>query len=468
MNETASDVITAIRENRERFIAFCSSLTAEQVSRPVPDSTWLVQDFVAHLATLDPLMEPLFLGTAQIEGAGATAATGDFDVDAFNDAAVASRRDWPLARVLDEAATNRERLVGVIAGLTDEQVASSMHFSGDAKRGAGTWPMKLFLTGWAQHDPIHVADMLRALPERAEDPELVAWLESPFVKGYQRAMNPERPAGVIDMRLIAEGREAEIFAWEDGRVLRLFRDTDAASRLQREATAMRAVRQVVPLVPEVFGDTVVDGRPGLIMERIDGVDLITAVARKPWLVWHISTTTGRAHAEINGIQAPPEIEPLHDRLERLIRRSDLVPDGLKDFALRELLSLPGGTALCHGDLHPGNILDSPRGPIVIDWANVARGDATADFARSVMMGRLGSFPAGTPRVVRVGRVPGIKLYEVGYVRAYRRLRPVDMRLVARWQVVRAADRLAEGIPEERAPLLKLLERARGANSQPAS
>jgi hypothetical protein len=47
----------------------------------------------------------------------------------------------------------------------------------------------VFLSGWAQHDPIHVADMLKALPERAADAELKAWLDSPFVSGYQAIMN---------------------------------------------------------------------------------------------------------------------------------------------------------------------------------------------------------------------------------------------------------------------------------------
>jgi hypothetical protein len=31
--------------------------------------------------------------------------------------------------------------------------------------------------------------MMRALPERADDAELKAWLDSPYVAGYQKAMN---------------------------------------------------------------------------------------------------------------------------------------------------------------------------------------------------------------------------------------------------------------------------------------
>jgi aminoglycoside phosphotransferase (APT) family kinase protein len=259
---------------------------------------------------------------------------------------------------------------------------------------------------------------------------------------------------------IAQGREAEIFAWDDGTVLRLFRDGDAGERLRREALAMGAVRQVLPLVPEVFGETVVDGRPGLIMERVDGADLMTVLGRKPARIWNVGKETGRLHAEINGVDAPPEIETLHERIERVVRRSGRVPAELAEFALKELRSLPEGKGLCHGDFHPGNILEAESGPMVIDWANVTRGDATADFARSRMMGRLGSLPPGTPLVIRLFRRPGIKLYEAAYVRGYRSVRAVDMELAARWEIVRAADRMAEGIEEERPVLLRSLERAR--------
>jgi aminoglycoside phosphotransferase (APT) family kinase protein len=268
--------------------------------------------------------------------------------------------------------------------------------------------------------------------------------------------------GVAELTRIAQGREAEIFAWDDGTVLRLFRDGDAAARLRREALAMRSVRNVLPIVPQVFGETVVDGRPGLILERVDGPDLMTVLGRRPARIWEIGKATGRLHAEINGVDAATEIETLHERIERVVRRSAFVPAELGEFALKELRSLPEGVALCHGDFHPGNILEAKSGPMVIDWANVARGDAAADFARSRMMGWLGSLPPGTPLLIRLLRRPGIKLYEAAYVRGYRSVRVVDMDLASRWEIVRAADRLAEGIDEERTALLRLLERARVA------
>jgi hypothetical protein len=192
-SEAINNVIAAIEENRRRFEQFCYSLSDEELDRPVPDSTWIVRDFAAHLATLDPMMQAMF--DATIAGdqfrpeAHVHERDGGFDVDAFNDEVVAERRSWPLAQVFEEGAAQRQKLIDSLAGMTDEQIAQPMYFSGDAKRRAGKIPLNLFLAGWAQHDPIHVADMLKALPERAGDPDIKSWIENPFVAGYQKAMN---------------------------------------------------------------------------------------------------------------------------------------------------------------------------------------------------------------------------------------------------------------------------------------
>jgi aminoglycoside phosphotransferase (APT) family kinase protein len=39
-----------------------------------------------------------------------------------------------------------------------------------------------------------------------------------------------------------------------------------------------------------------------------------------------------------------------------------------------------GGGLVHLDLHPGNVVLTASGPMVIDWPNAARGDGLADVA----------------------------------------------------------------------------------------
>jgi len=189
-SETVAGIIDSIRGHREKFGRFCRSLSDEEMARPVPDSSWVVKDFVSHLGTLDPELARTFEAAAagRPEDAGRNPDGTPFDLDGFNDAQGAERRDWPLERILEEAADNRVALIETLERLTDEDIAQMMHFQGDAKRSPAQLPLKVFLLGWSLHDPIHVADMLKALPERADDPDLAAWLSHPVIQGYQQAM----------------------------------------------------------------------------------------------------------------------------------------------------------------------------------------------------------------------------------------------------------------------------------------
>jgi len=189
--ERIQKTIDTIKDERRRFEAFCRSLSEEELARPVPDSTWIVRDFIPHLGTLDTELIRWFEGVANgIPDATARDADGQpFDLDGWNDSTVAERREWTLDKVFDEATANREKLIATLEKLTDEQTDSVARFGGDSKRPPADVPLKLFLAGWAHHDAIHVADMLKALPERADHPEMKAWLAHPAVAWYQQTMS---------------------------------------------------------------------------------------------------------------------------------------------------------------------------------------------------------------------------------------------------------------------------------------
>lgn len=190
-SESVERLIRMFRDNRERFVAFCGSLSEEELARPVPNSTWQVKDFVSHLATLDTEITRWFesVMAGDTKGPGQNPDGTRFDIDQWNDAAIAERKGWTLDQIFTEAAPNREKMLETLARMTDEQIEQVVHFPGDNKRDPADVPFKLFLFGLARHDPIHVADMLKALPERADDADLRAWLDDPAVKWYQDAMS---------------------------------------------------------------------------------------------------------------------------------------------------------------------------------------------------------------------------------------------------------------------------------------
>jgi aminoglycoside phosphotransferase (APT) family kinase protein len=260
------------------------------------------------------------------------------------------------------------------------------------------------------------------------------------------------------LKKIAEGREAEIFAWGDGTVLRLLRDDANTARLEHEADAMRAAASCGVPVPAPGEILTYDGRAGMVMERVDGPDLLTLLARRPWTFGRVARMSGELHAALNAVPAPGTLPDLREACERHIRSLDVPTDleHLRAFALQTLASVPDGDALCHGDFHPGNIIDSVRGPVVIDWPNAARGDPDADYARALLLLKLGEPPPGSSLLLRTGAHVLRRLLLSRYRAAYAARRRPDPRAVARWQVVRAADRLSEGIEIERPRVIALL------------
>lgn len=253
--------------------------------------------------------------------------------------------------------------------------------------------------------------------------------------------------GVSQLKKIAEGREAEMFEWEDGRVLRLYREGQGGgagyqARLLEMASAC-GVR-----VPESYGVVELGGRTGIVMERIAGPDLLAEVGAKPWHLLHVGGIWGRTQADINSRQAPMELEPTRVRFQRIIERSPHIAGDFKEAALKQTGSLPDGNRLLHGDCHPANIMRHGDELVVIDWSNVSRGPAEADFYRSYLMCTLGDLPPGTPWLIRNFARFGRRILRGGFVRSYRRASKPDPAVVDAWKLPVVVARIAEGIEAE--------------------
>src|SRR4051794_38741886 len=160
---------------------------------------------------------------------------------------------------------------------------------------------------------------------------------------------------LAELKLIGQGREAEVFALDDARVLRLARSAGQSATLDAEHAALVSAAAAGAPVPQVYERVDVDGRPGLVLARLRDRSLLLEIGERPWRVWPISRTLGLLHARIHAAAAPESLPPAHERLrERL--SSPLVPDDLRARALARLNQLPRGDRPCHGDFPPGNVL----------------------------------------------------------------------------------------------------------------
>lgn len=144
-------------------------------------------------------------------------------------------------------------------------------------------------------------------------------------------------------RLLASGREADVYLRPDGLLVKRSRTgRDPAP----EAELMRYLsRHGIP-VPRVADASETD----LVMEYVPGPRMSQEVDAKPWRAGALGRELADLHRRLDDVPAP-------------------------DF-------LEGEGGLLHLDLHPGNVVLGPEGPVVVDWTSARRGDRRVDVALS--------------------------------------------------------------------------------------
>ncbi len=251
---------------------------------------------------------------------------------------------------------------------------------------------------------------------------------------------------------VAEGRTAEIFRWEEGRVLKLFRPGWGEGDARYEAGKAEAVHAAGLPVPAVHGVAQVDGRFGIVYEEIVGRPLMESLKNRPWALREAARLLADLHLQVHRAEIPA-LPRVTDRLTRAVERAPGLAEDARTSLLALLGRLPGGNAVCHGDFHPGNVYLTERGPIVLDWMDAARGNPLADVARTAVLFRAAVLPRDMPgrRVVDLTRRA---FYRV-YLRRYLAATPAAPGQLGAWMAVVAGARLAERIPgeEKRLPAL---------------
>jgi len=220
-------------------------------------------------------------------------------------------------------------------------------------------------------------------------------------------------------KLVASGRAADVYVYGDGLVLRRYRTPHGCLY---EAAVMQHVRAhgyPAPEVVEVSG-------PDIVMERVDGPTMLTALGSKPWKLREYSSTLARLLHELHAVPAPVWLQRKHE----------------------------DGDSMVHLDLHPDNVMLTARGPVVIDWSNAGRGNPYAEVADLWLLMSSAEIPGArvrgallsAGRKLFVNRV--IKRFDRDEVRRQlrvamgHRLQDRNMRPAERERIKRFVDRLA--------------------------
>lgn len=243
--------------------------------------------------------------------------------------------------------------------------------------------------------------------------------------------------------LVARGNTSSVFAWGEGAVVKVLLPGIPDSWADREAETTDLVHAAGLPAPAVLDLVMVEGRPGIVFERVTEASMWDQMVKNPEEIPTLSLVLAEMQAEVNETSAPTGLPRLSERLRENIQKAEGLTARERRAALFELDQLPDGDALCHFDVHPNNVLMGADKPVIIDWFDAAAGDPAADIVRSSLLMRQDAVESHLDCVD-----PSIiSQVHNEYLTCLLRTRDVDSDDLMRWEPTVMASRLAEPLPD---------------------
>lgn len=99
--------------------------------------------------------------------------------------------------------------------------------------------------------------------------------------------------------LIAEGRTAEVHAWNDNQVVKLFHPWCPADWVDQEIGISRAVSALEVPTPRFLDVVEIEGRRGIVYERVDGPSMNNLLFSKPWTLLRHARLLATLHTKMH-------------------------------------------------------------------------------------------------------------------------------------------------------------------------
>lgn len=264
---------------------------------------------------------------------------------------------------------------------------------------------------------------------------------------------------------IGEGGCSEVFEWEnDYKIIKLAKSNTTIYAMRREYDNSRIAWENKLSVPQPFELVDINGRPGIVFERIYGETLMEGFINRA----HLQSTqkeelketdpfidariTAQVLSEIHS-KSFPNMSSQREDIKDSIHRENYLTSDEKEAVIAMLDRLPNKQQLCHGDPNPGNIIIRDGEAIVIDWNNATIGNPEADLAEYIILIRFTILPKYLPNEI-VNYVHSIResIIET-FVDEYSKLTGITYDEIDTWIAPIAARKLSTDICEEERNLL---------------
>ena len=258
---------------------------------------------------------------------------------------------------------------------------------------------------------------------------------------------------------IAEGATAEVFLWDEDKILKLYHEGASPRETEQEAICAAIAYDAGLNTPAVIDTIIIENRQGIIFERVHGITMMEAIFANPQKLIPYAHLLAELQVDIHACTAS-KLPLQRQRLQYQIQSCSGLAEEIKAASLKDLDQLQADNAICHGDLHPENILLTAEEPVIIDWVDATQGSPLADVARTTLLLQTSELPSSMDEPRRQKAAEMRHLFCKAYLEHYRHIQSVSHEAIARWNLPVAAARLSEGIgTDEKAEILEFISAA---------
>lgn len=194
------------------------------------------------------------------------------------------------------------------------------------------------------------------------------------------------------MKLLGQGRTAEIFEYDDNKILKLFFEGKPKSDALKEYENLQIVNKRHIPSPKVYETIEVQRRFGIVEERISGKNGFEILFQNDDSTDFIKNMV-KIQNQLNSATISNDNTCISYKNSLKASLWSVKDEVEKNRIIKKIETLPDGTNLCHGDFHPGNLIVQNDGNlIIIDFVNLCYGPKLFDVARTYFLLSQGELP----------------------------------------------------------------------------
>ena len=199
---------------------------------------------------------------------------------------------------------------------------------------------------------------------------------------------PDKNEPTVPGKKLSEGLNANVYEWGTDRIIKLFKASYPTDKVTEEYYNALAVKnlnfkkaEVVELKKTEFGF-------GIIYKKISGENMLDYILRTGDLkgaAVMLAELQKSIHKCTFDMEKTEALASAHQKLREAMNASKKADSDATREMVRFLGTMKEGNSLCHGNLHPDNVIISEEGPVALSASGYCIGLPLYDVAKTFFL-----------------------------------------------------------------------------------